>query len=233
MMKTKQQLQDNSNYNYLGRQYTFFLSNYSLPNDSFYLYTIVSPGMMRDFSTPLISLKKVGERCKSGVQGFEQDRDILTYILGGKEGIDKKSTDWIKTMLHKDDLVVCLDGTSFPRVESLPEKAVQKSLITGIKDTLRWKFYRFFPGRKLDVLWTPEETVLFDIKGDSTSVWLEPIGVFKNTDFRMEEPLNVDLETINYKDLRWGKGKISEINQAIRRIEWNSFETRFRFKKIK
>ena len=78
----KMKLQDNSNYNFLGRQYTFFLSNYDLPRDNFFLYTIVSPGMMRDLETPMISLKKVGERCKPGIQGFEQDRDILTYCLG-------------------------------------------------------------------------------------------------------------------------------------------------------
>ena len=231
-MKKMKLPENNSSYNFLGRTYTFFLSNYDLPHDSFYLYTIVSPGMMRNLETPMISLKKVGEKCKSGIQGFEQDRDILTYCLGGKDGIDKKSTDWIKSVVHKDDLIVCLDGTNFPMIESLPERTVQKSVITGIRDTLRWKFYRFFPGRKLDILWTPEEIVLFDIKGDDTSVWLEPTGVYKNTDFRLEEPLNVDLETINYRDLRWEKGKISEINQSLRRIEWNSFETRFRFKKL-
>ena len=219
-----------NNYNFLGRQYTFFLSNYDLPNDNFYLYQIVSPGMMRDLETPQISLKKVGEKCKSGQQGFEQDRDILTYCLGGKDGIDKKSVDWIKNLMRNENLFVGLDGTNFPRIEALEDRSVQKNVICGLRDTIRWKFYRFFQGRKLDILWTPNETVLFDIKGNDANVWLEPVGVFKNTDFRMEEPLNVDLSTINCRDLHWEKGKISEINQTIRRIEWNSFESRFRFR---
>jgi len=222
-----------SNYNnFLGRQYTFFLSNYDLPNDSFFLYQIVSPGMMKDLETPLISLKKLGERCKSGQQGFEQDRDILTYCLGGKDGIDKKSIEWIKNVMRNENIFVGLDGTNFPQIECFEDGSVQKNVICGMRDTIRWKYYRFFQGRKLDILWTPEEFVLFDIKGDENKVWLEPVGVFKSTDFRLENPLNVDLSTINTRDLHWEKGKISEINQSIRRIEWNSFESRFRFKKL-
>lgn len=221
-----------NNSNFLGRTYTFFLSNYDLPNDNFYLYQIVSTGMMKDLSTPLISLKKIGEKCKTGQQGFEQDRDILTYCLGGKSCIDKKSIEWIKNVMRNENLFVGLDGTNFPQIEALEDRSVQKNIICGLRDTIRWKYYRFFQGRKLDILWTPNETVLFNIMGDDKMIWLEPTGVYKCTDFRMEEPLNVDLETINTKDLRWEKGKVSEINQAIRKIEWNSFESRFRFKKL-
>ena len=228
-MKT-QQKSGISSYNLLGKQYTFFLSNYDLPNDSFFIYAITSPGMMKDLETPLISLEKIGEKCKPG-QGFEQGRDILSYCLGGKTNIDKRSIEWIKNLMRNEELFVSLDGTNFPKVEMIPDRLVQKNLVCGLRDTIRWKYYRFFQGRKIDILWTPNEFVVFNIKGDDSHIWFEPVGVYKNTDFRLEEPIPVDLDIINTRDLHWEKGKISEINQTIRKIEFNSFDTKFRFKK--
>ena len=49
-----------SQNNYLGNYYPFFLNNYSL-TDQHYLYQIYGPGMSKDFN-PYISLIKISEK---------------------------------------------------------------------------------------------------------------------------------------------------------------------------
>ncbi len=213
--------------NFLGRKYTFFLSNYSLPNDSFFLYQVYSPGLTRDLD-PVFSLKKLGERTKAG-QSFDQGRDLLSYVLGSKENIDQKGIEWLKGVIRNDDILVFNDGTKFPKISISQDRSAQKNIICSMRDTIRWKNYRFFEGRKVDILWTPNEFVVFEFKADKTYTWLEPVGVYKNSDYLMQNPLEVDLKTINCDSFKWEKGKTSEINQLIRRIEWNSFDTKFRF----
>lgn len=221
----KQQVRTN---NFLGREYTFYLSNYNLPNDSFYLYRLYSPGLMKGTTTPLLSLEKIGERTKPG-QGYDQDRDLLSYVIGGKEGIDQKGIEWIKNAVRNENAVVLNDGTKFPRLPLEFTRDNQKNLVCSLRDTIRWKYYRFFVGRRVDILWTPTEFVVFEFKGDDTNLWLEPCGVYKNNDYLMQNPLPVDLKTIKCDGFRWEKGKTSDINQTIRRIEWNSFDSKFKF----
>lgn len=221
----KQQVRTN---NFLGREYTFYLSNYNLPNDSFYLYRLYSPGLMKGTTTPLFSLEKIGERTKPG-QGYDQDRDLLSYVMGGKEGIDQKGIEWIKNAVRNENAMVLNDGAKFPRLPLEFARDNQKNLVCSLRDTIRWKYYRFFVGRRVDILWTPTEFVVFEFKGDDTNLWLEPCGVYKNNDYLMQNPLPVDLKTIKCDGFRWEKGKTSDINQTIRRIEWNSFDSKFRF----
>lgn len=217
--------------NYLGRRYTFYLSNYDLPNDSFYHYQVYSPGTTTDLE-PLFSLKKLGERVKSGIQGFDQDRDLMSFVLGGnKEGLERKGEEWIKNVLRAEDIPVTFEGTRFPDILMTEGKSAQKGLICGIRDSIRWKNYRFFQGRKVDVLWTTDEFVVFEFKGDDKYVWLEPVGVYKNTDYLMKNPIEANLKNINCDSFKWEKGKTSEINQAIRKIEWNSFDSKFHFQR--
>ena len=222
----KQQQRTN---NYLGREYPFYLSNYNLPSDPFYFYRIYSPGMTKNL-IPVFSLEKVGERTRPG-QGFDQERDLLSYILGGKENIDQKGIEWLKNAIRDDSTVIYNEGTKFPRLSLGFSRDTQKSLICSLRDTIRWKYYRFFAGRKVDILWTSNEFVLFEFKEDETNLWLEPIGVYKNSDYLMENPLPVDLGTIRCDKFKWEKGKTTEINQTIRRVEWNSFDSRFHFVK--
>ena len=221
----KQQVRTN---NFLGREYTFYLSNYNLPNDSFYLYRLYSPGLIKETTTPLFSLEKIGERTKPG-QGYDQDRDLLSYVMGGKEGIDQKGIEWVKNAVRDENAVVLNGGTKFPRLPLEFTRDNQKNLVCSLRDTIRWKYYRFFVGRKVDILWTPTEFVVFEFNGDDTNLWLEPRGVYKNNDYLMQNPLPVDLKTIKCDGFRWEKGKTSDINQTIRRIEWNSFDSKFRF----
>lgn len=225
----KQQL---ATSNYLGRRYTFYLSNFGLPNDSFYHYQVYSPGTTDDLE-PLFSLKKLGERMRPGVQGFEQERDLLSFILGSNEDevLNKRSIEYIKNVTRMSDISVVVNGTDFPGIQMTEGKMAQKCLICGLRDSIRWKNYRFLPGRKIDVLWTSDEFVVFEFKGDDKLIWLEPVGVYKNTDYLMENPLPVNLKTIICDGLKWEKNKMSEINQAIKRIEWNSFDSKFHFKR--
>jgi hypothetical protein len=215
--------------NFIGRRYTFYLSNYNLPNDSFFHYQIYSPGLTYDFD-PVFSLKKLGERTKVG-QSFDQERDILSFVLGGKENIDQRGIEWLKGAIRNDDVQIQNEGSKFPRIQMSSDRGVQKNVICSLRDSIRRKNYRFFPGRKVDILWTPDEFVVFEFKGDDRMTWLEPVGVYKTTDYLMIEPLPVDLGIINCESLKWEKGKIMEIGQTIRRLEWNSFDSRFRFVK--
>lgn len=213
--------------NFLGRCYTFYLSNYDLPNDQFYHYQLYSPGTTENLE-PLFSLKKLGERTKTG-QGLDQGRDLLAVVVGGKENIDQKGLDWLKGAVRNDNLQIISDGTNFPKIQLSNDRVAQRNIICSIRDYIRWRNYRFFVGRKVDILWTNDEFVVFEFKGDDKNVWLEPVAVYKNTDYLMKEPLPVDLKIINCEHLKWEKNKITDINQAIRRIEWNSFESKFHF----
>ena len=99
-------------------------------------------------------------------------------------------------------------------------------LLVNLRDTLRWKNYRFYPNRFIDILWTPTEFVVFKICGDKDYMWLEPSAAYKNTDVMLQEPLNVDLSTIDCSLYKWEKSSIkaSDLNRLIKKLEWLSFD---------
>ena len=133
----------------------------------------------------------------------------------------------------KDDITVDFTINSggekeFPVFEANDElgTSLQKMIIVLLRDTIRWKNYRFFPGRQVDILWTKDEYVLFDIIKTEETIEFKPRAVYKNTDVGMINALDVDLSKIDCSELVWKKDeyKASDVNRAIKKLEKNSFE---------
>lgn len=206
----------------LGYTYPFFLSNNNL-SSAYYQYDIFSPAL-NDELIPYISLTKVNEKTKSDPSG--NDGDILAVILGSKKNIENEGLNYIVDMLKKESTEVVGNGKEFPWIEMREGLGIQKSLIINLRDSLRWKNYRFSPDRYIDILWTPSEFIVFKICGNDEEIWFEPQNAYKNYDLELQNPLDIDLSKINYPKDRFSRktGKISDINRLIKKLEWNSFE---------
>ena len=206
----------------LGYTYPFFLNNSNL-STAYYQYDIYSPAISED-CIPYISLTKVNEKTKNNPSG--NDSDIISVCLGSKKNIEEEATNYIADILKKEDVVIERNGTGFPWIEMKEGLNVQRSVIISLRDSLRWKNYRFAADHYIDVLWTPTEFVVFKICGNDKEIWLEPQAVYKNSDVKLQNSLDVDLSKIEYPKEKFSKesSKISEINRMIKKMEWNSFE---------
>lgn len=212
----------------IGNYYPFFLSNEVLP-DAYYLYAISSPSLSPDV-VPYLSLKKISEKTRpSDYTG--NDSDILATILGYRKDIANRGVDLLKDVLRKDNPVIDKNGYGFPLIEMESGNNIQKSLIIGLRDSLRWKVYNFSPGCFVDILWTPTQFMLFRILGEKRKkdgeeeIWLEPVGLYNNTDVELKNPISpLDLSKIDYPYDRWsGIAKASTLNRALKKLEWESF----------
>ena len=218
-----------SRNNYLGNYYPFFLNNYSL-TDQHYLYQFYSPGMSKDFN-PYISMVKISEKTHYGNPGREND--ILRVCAGKDEKNDTKITplEYLEGMFKKDGITVEQNGKKFPLIELKegPEHEnleIQRNLIINMRDSLRWKYYRFYPGRYVDILWTPTEFALFKIGSDEENIWFEPQGMYENIDVMLSDPIK-----LNYYKLqtyKWPKNSIkaTDLNRFIKKLEWSAFDRR-------
>lgn len=207
----------------IGNQYPFFLNNSAL-KDSYYLYQILSPSLSPN-CIPYISLTKISEKTKS--EPYGNDSDIISICLGTKKNIEKTAPEFIESLLKKEDPLVEGNNKKFPLVEMENGNNLQKSIIIGLRDALRWKSYKFTPGHFVDILWTSKDFLVFEIKGDKETIWLEPVAAYRNTDVNLETPLFVDWSRVDYpKDKFIGVTKASDLNRIIKRIEWNSFDRR-------
>lgn len=206
----------------IGNVYPFYLSNQTL-QDSYYLYRIYSPKLSPN-CIPYFSLEKISEKTKNEPYGHGSD---VISVLTGKKKIEGKSVKFlIENYLKKENPVIDKNGLEFPLIEMENGNNLQKSVIIGLRDSIRWKFYKFNEGRFVDVLWTPSQFILFTVKEDSTkdSIWLEPVGVYNNMDVNMENPIEVDLSKIDYtKTIFSGKNKASDLNRVLKKMEWESF----------
>lgn len=212
----------------LGNVYPFFLNNKNMK--SYYLYEITTPSLSPNY-IPYLSLKKVGERVRPGKEELmSEDGDILLAVNkklpeGNFEDI---SVDLVSEYFKKfeDFPVIDANGLKFPLIEMQEGTNIQRSLIIGLRDSLRWSKYMFIPGHFVDILWTPTTFVKFEIKGDSSDIWIEPVGVYKNTDLEMQNPLDVNLDTLDYPRQKWSREtkKISIFNIDLKILEWKSFD---------
>lgn len=100
----------------------------------------------------------------------------------------------------------------------------QKSVIIYLRNSIRWTKYKFAPGSLIDVLWTPEKFVVFKIEGTDTEMWLTPQAMYKLTDFDLKNPMSVKDLAFTREKFSRDKTKISEFNNAIKLLEWKSFE---------
>lgn len=207
----------------LGMGYPFFLNNAKLKN-SYYYYEICSPSLSEDL-VPYVSLKKIFEKTVS--EPRKHGSDILAMCLGSKKDITAAGTSLVKDILINRDAEVVENGKEFPLIEMTEGNELQKALILGLRDSLRWKLYRFQAGRQLDLLYTPSEYVVFDICGDENEIWFEPKAVYKLDDVDQINPLEVgDLTKLEYPKEHFERktGKISELNRMLKALEWKSFK---------
>lgn len=207
----------------IGEVYPFFLSNSNL-EDSYYLYRIYSPKLSEDL-IPYISLEKISEKTKN--EPYGHGTDILSICLGSKKNIEVNSVKLLSELLKKESPEIKGNNLEFPLIKLENGNNIQKSIIIGLRDLLRWKIYKFQPGRFVDILWTPNQFIVFEIKGgdkEEDEIYLEPKGVYNNMDLNLEKPLDIDLNTIDYPKTKWsGKYKASEINRLLKKLEWESF----------
>lgn len=210
--------------NLLGYKYPFFLNNADLTS-SHYLYEIYSPKLNEDY-IPFISLKKISEKTKN--EPYGQDSDILSVCLGSKKDIEETGVKFLEGLFKREEYDVRENGKDFPLI-TMPKdsNSAQKSTIIGLRDALRWKSYKFAAGRYVDILITQKNFAVFEIKGDKESIWLEPVAAYNNTDLNLEKPINIDWSRVDYPKQKFtGTVKASEMNRAIKRIEWDSFSKR-------
>ncbi len=215
--------------NHLGNYYPFFLNNYSL-TDQHYLYQLYSPGMS-DNMNPYISMTKVSEKTHYGNPGKEND--ILKVCTGKtQEGETKTSPiEYLEGIFKKEGVEIKANSKKFPMIEIKegPEHEsleIPRTLITNLRDSLRWRFYRFYPGRYLDILWTPKEFALYKIESDSENVWLEPQGLYENRDVMLSSPLEISYYKL--QTYKWSKDSIkaTDLNRFVKKLEWNAFDRR-------
>lgn len=212
----------------LNNIYPFFLENIKF-GQAFYLYQVVSPKMTEDF-TPLVSFKKVGERTRkndpsyNNEKGKFNDLDILTILTRSKAR--KNTTSYLnediinrdKDARKKEVKLYDMGEGEFPAYEL--SNLTTKATIVGIRDNLRWQFYKFQPGKLVDILLTPTEFGIFEIKGDGKELWLEQKAVYSTNDPGMINPLEYKTSSITNHKFRGN----SELNKAIRAREWKAFD---------
>lgn len=217
--------------NLIGNYYPFFLGNSDL-RSSHYLYQIYSPGLDEKTQCPLLSLRKVSEKTTDNPElPTGSDLDIAKVCTGDKGITSKSALRFIEQIMRRERAKVIVEGkeNNLPSIEPTENNSAQRSLITNLRDSLRWKTYRFSKGKFIDILWTKTEFLLCEICEDETGSWLEPRALFKNTDTCLKngiEPTKEAKETIN-SNTKWNKVEtglnVPEINRFIRNIEWFSF----------
>ena len=217
--------------NHLGNYYPFFFNNYNL-TDQHYLYQLYSPGLSENMN-PYLSMTKVSEKTIYGIYGKETDI-LKACIEKPKEGEQKQtSIEYLESLFGKNLGIIVKPGNNkrFPMIEikETPEHEsleIPRTLIVSLRDSLRWKFYRFYKDRFVDILWTPTEFALFQIKIDDENLVLEPKGLYENRDVMMESPL--DLGNYKIQSYKWPKDSIkaTDLNRFIRKLEWCAFDRR-------
>lgn len=218
--------------NMLGKMYPFFLGNYNFP-DSYYLYQFSSPCLDEELN-PMLSFEKIGERLKGkDANTFNSGNgiDVLTACSGAGSELD-----YLNMITRRENTTIVENGKNFPNIEMVDNINIQKSIVVSMRDTIRWKYYKFFPGRKVDILWSPFEFVVFEFESDKDFMWLKPVGIYKTFDTELSKPLDYNLESLDYPKDKWEKSsnsRASEINKVIKKLEWNAFERRALTKKIK
>ena len=173
----------------LGKEYPFFLSNESF-GEMYYLYQIYSPGLCDDL-TPTFSFTKISEKVGKlpqwGVDANNEplllpngkDSDILHYLIGSKKG-KKQYSSFLKTLLRKEGVEIYSDKDAFPNVKMVlgDKNNLQKTVIIYLRDALRWKSYSFKAGKKIELLYSPTEFIVFEFKETSNQeLYLEPLAI--------------------------------------------------------
>lgn len=212
----------------LGRYYPFFLSNTDL-SFSHLLYQVYSPGVDKNM-IPQVSLTKVSEKTRPATEsgdGLGDDLDLIKVCMGRDKVTEREAAEYIDSVLKRVwGKSKCSVGHKFPEVEYTEDGYFLKNLVSVLRDNLRWKCYRYFPGRYIDVLWTKDEFTVFQICEDKDSYYLKPLDVlYKNTDTALSNPMKFNLSD-SFTSEHWEKnkpGRASEMNRYLKNLEWDSF----------
>ena len=232
-----------------GKIYPFYLENNRLSN--YLAYQVYSPGV-DSLTNPYLSLKLISENLpfnskKDKMPTREElmnyhfnDLKIFNYSIKDNESaegeeLEKKAMDSMKEMLkkfenpdanvEKDFRIYVANEGEFPRFTfSKFTNDPQKSVIIYLRNSIRWTKYKFAPGSLIDVLWSPDTFVVFKIEGTDTEMWLTPQAMYKLDDFDMKHPMSVKNLNFNPEKFSREKSKISDFNNAIKLLEWKSFD---------
>ena len=199
---------------FFNKCYPFFLDNNDL-GSAFYLYQVVSPALGRR-NNPLISLKAVGEKTRQGDLDDLEDLNLISTIKPGKNPIVYLSKDIInrdKNERKRDVRLINMGEGKFPAWDY--NNLTTKTIILGLRESLRNKFYKLTPGKKVDVLLTYNKFGVFEIKGKGNDMWLELKGVYSINDPGMMEKENYTENEIT--KLRFNN--ITELSKAIKQRE--------------
>lgn len=234
-----------------GKVYPFYLENNRLSN--YLAYQVYSPGIDDQFR-PTLSLKLVSENLpfngkkdkmptRKELMGYKfNDLKIFNFSIKDNEStegaeLDKMALDSVNEMLKK--FKAENEGASpekrfevyqnkegeFPRFTLNPYSTdPQKSVIIYLRNSIRWTKYKFAPGCLVDVLWTPNTFVVFKIEGTNNEMWLTPLAEYNLSDVDLNHPKPVDKLDFTQEKFSRDKTKISDFNNAIKLLEWKSFE---------
>ena len=210
--------------------YPFFLDNIKF-GSAFYLYEVVSPGIKEDL-TPLMSIKKVGERTRKNDPSYDEklgfnDLDILTVLTKTrpKDVLAYLNEDIInkdKEVRKKEVKLYNMGDRKFPAYEI--SNLTTKATIIGIRDNLRWQYYKFHPGKLIDILTSPTTFGVYEIVGDENEVWLEHRNSYSTNDPGMINPLDEE-PTLKASHKFKGTSKTSDMNRFIRAREWRALDS--------
>lgn len=66
--------------------------------------------------------------------------------LGSREGLEEKAVEFLQGILWRDKPVIDNGFPGFPLIEMENGNNIQKLVIIGLRDTMRWKYYKLYPG---------------------------------------------------------------------------------------
>lgn len=217
----------------LGLKVPFFLSNNPDTKNDYYLYEIYSPGLDEELD-PYFSLTKVTEKTRKGVLSGK-DSDILSYVTGVSENIKPGFAASVVEEIFKrfdqregqknHNVEKWRVRDTFPWISVEPGNILQRQLIVGLRDKLRWKHYKLGPGNMIDILWDKNHYVMVPIEGSEDTVYLgTPSVMYETTDLDQTNPLPVpeNVKEALPKNKWSGPNKASSLNWVIKRFEIES-----------
>ena len=212
--------------NLLGRKLPFFLNNFNLTG-GYYLYEIFSPRCDNDLN-PLVSLTKLAEKTTRPEVIPGKDIDLLATCMGTRKVDGEKGVEFLNSLLKKENPIITKGDKNgdFPFLQ-LSGPVLVKTAVVALRNANRMKNYRFWGGKKIDLLWTPEEYAVFNVCEDETHYWFEPEGLYMMNDLEMKNPLKikVNYSPDGYKFQKNPGGKaLGEMLHHCKILEWRSFD---------
>ena len=209
----------------IGRHFPFFLTNGPL-NSQYFLYAIDSPKLSREYY-PLITFRKINEKTKYGTPCFGNEVLNLFTRQDVNIKIGKKYLSVLKDILRKDEPYMEKNGKGFPLIEYTGNVNMYRTIITGIRGLLREHMYKFCPGRTVDILCGRDTFIVCKIKGSDSKIFLQPEALYDVKDVNLQYPKPVPdgfkfPEGVYNITSESGWKINSELETAIRRIEWGS-----------